>query len=151
MPPKRPPWADEDDSSSAATAVDPAAAAPARRPGVPPFGVFLRAFLNGLADAAVSRESMRCIQAILQHHPQSATLLQGSCLWYVIFYIDLNPATKAHHVIAYLVAAHNNSVEQHQRTVWLQALRLESLVDFPYPILWTVLYPHRALPPARKP
>lgn len=47
MPPKRPPWADEDDASPTANASESFAPAPTRHPSVAPFGVFLRAFWMG--------------------------------------------------------------------------------------------------------
>lgn len=153
MPPKRPPWADETDALPGGSPTPPAVAAVAgmRRPGEAPFAVFLRAYLNGIPDPAVSRESMRCIQGVLQQHPRTSTVLRGSFLWHVIFYLDFNPAIKATHVIAYLVAVHNGLLLDTHRALWLQLLQLECLVDFPFPILWSVMRPDRQLPPTRKP
>ena len=136
MPPKHPPWADEDDSSPTTNASESFAPAPTRHPSVASFGVFLRAFLDGLADAAVSRASMQCIQKVLQQHSQASALVPGSFGRH-----QPEPCYEsAPCVIAYLAAVHNNWISQTQRAVWLHTLRVESFVDFHYPILWSVFF-----------
>lgn len=152
MPPKRPSWADEVDSSPAGTPHSRASSGVgnARTPAGPPFAPFLAAYLQGLSDATVGRESMFALQRILQQHPRSSALLRGSLLWHLIFYVDFRPEVKALHVISYLAAVHNGWVTAHQRNLWLQLLQIECLMDFPFPILWSVVHPDRQLPRMRR-
>ena len=151
MPPRRRPWADEEDDCADADATPPMGLAP--RPPLqrrePPFGVFLRAYLAGLGDPTVSRGSMIRIQQVLQTHPHTAILLHQSPLWDVIFHISLYPERKADHVVEYLVAVHNGGLCQSVCLYWLQLLRIECYVDFACPRLWRALFPRCSLPPTR--
>jgi hypothetical protein len=72
----------------------------------------------------------------LQQHSQASALVPGSFGRH-----QPEPCYEsAPCVIAYLAAVHNNWISQTQRAVWLHTLRVESFVDFHYPILWSVFF-----------
>lgn len=147
MPPRRAPWADATDDSEPDDLPILLARTPPLR--LPPFGVFLSAYLRGLGVATVSRRSMEEVQRVLQTHPRAAVVLGRSRLWDIVFYVSIDPQVKAQHVIDYLIALHSGNFTFDHLRIWLLLLQIESYVDFSSPDLNQVLYPGCELPAAR--